>query len=208
MKRTSVVVVWLLLLSTLESPVAFGQSKKHKQAKVSFDDFKELVSAVEPHRAQRLVDFATFLAKSKQPNTIILDSRSAVRFERVHLKGARHLAFTDFTQDNLAKVIPNFDTTILIYCNNNFEGDEVDFASKVAVTPMGRLGGSVPGQPRDAVVSQLAVQAKPRMMALNIPTYVNLYGYGYQNVFELDELLDVKDPRVVFEGTLLKAPAR
>ena len=44
------------------------------------------------------------------------------------------------------------------------------------------------------------------MMALNIPTYVNLYGYGYRNVFELDELLEVKDPRVVFEGTLNALP--
>lgn len=207
MKHLALVV---LLISTLESGMAFGQSKKHKPAKVSFDDFKELVQAVEPHRAQRLIDFATFLEKSRQPNTIILDSRSAFRFERVHLKGARHLAFTDFTQANLAQVVPDFDTTILIYCNNNFEGDEVDFASKVAV-PMamprsGPLGSTRSGD-RDRITSQLAVQAKPKMMALNIPTYVNLYGYGYLNVFELDELLDVKDPRVVFEGTLIKPAA-
>lgn len=178
---------------------------------VSFDDFKELVQAVEPHRAQRLIDFATFLEKARQPNTIILDSRSAVRFERVHLKGARHLAFTDFTQDNLARVVPDFDSTILIYCNHNFEGDEVDFASKVAA-PMPRseaLGAPTPArEPPDRITSQLAVQAKPRMMALNIPTYVNLFGYGYRNVYELDELLDVKDPRVAFEGSLVRPPAR
>ena len=60
----------------------------------------------------------------------------------------------------------------------------------------------------DRIATQMRTQEKPRMMALNIPTYVNLYGYGYQNVFELDELLDVKDPRVVFEGTLIKPPAR
>lgn len=195
MKRSHVLVL-LVSISLLETPMALGQNKKYRQAKVSFDDFKELVAAVEPHRAQRLVDFATFLKKSKEPNTIVLDSRSAFRFERIHLKGARHLAFTDFTQDNLAKVIPGFDTTILIYCNNNFEGDEVDFATKIA-------------RPRDLVqeriTSQMASQAKPKMMALNVPTYVNLYGYGYRNVYELDELVDVKDPRVVFEGTL-KAP--
>ena len=112
MKRAQALWVFVLLISLLESPVALGQSKK--KAKVSFDDFKELVAAVEPHRARRLIDFATFLKKSKEPNVIILDSRSAFRFERIHLKGARHLAFTDFTQENLAKVIPSFDTTILI----------------------------------------------------------------------------------------------
>ena len=184
----------VLLISFLETPMAFGQNKKYRQAKVSFDDFKGLVAAVEPHRAQCLIDFTTFLKKSKEPNVIILDSRSAFRFERIHLKGARHLAFTDFTQDNLAKVIPDFDTTILIYCNNNFEGDEVDFASKIA-------------RPRDLakdrIATQMRTQEKPKMMALNVPTYVNLYGYGYRNVYELDELLDVKDPRVVFEGTLI-----
>ena len=108
------------------------------------------------------------------------------------------MAFTDFTQENLAKVIRDDvafgDKTILIYCNNNFEGDQVDFASKIAL----------PGGPkRDRVATQMHSQEKPKMMALNVPTYVNLYGYGYRNVFELDELVDVKDPRVVFEGSLI-----
>jgi hypothetical protein len=200
MKRSrTLVLVCVLCITFLESPMAFGQSKKYRQAKVSFDDFKSLVAAVEPHRAQRLIDFATFLKKSKEPNVIILDSRSAFRFDRIHLKGAKHLAFTDFTQDNLAKVIPGFDTTILIYCNNNFEGDEVDFASKIA-RPID------PAQ--DRIATQMRGQEKPKMMTLNVPTYVNLYGYGYRNVFELDELLDVKDPRVVFEGSLIAPSAK
>ncbi len=186
----------LFLAMSMEVPTVFAQPPKYRQAKVSFDDFKELVEGLEPHRAQRLIDFDTFLKKAKEPNTIILDSRSAFRFDRVHLKGAKHLAFTDFTQDNLARVIPSFDTTILIYCNNNFEGDEVDFATKMAP--------GFPPPPKDRIATQMAVQAKPRMMALNIPTYVNLYGYGYRNVYELNELLSVKDPRVVFEGSLKK----
>lgn len=177
--------------------MAFGQNRKYPRAKVSFEDFKELVAAVEPHRAARLIDFTTFLKKSKESNVIILDSRSAFRYERIHLKGALHLAFTDFTQDNLAKVIPDRDTTILIYCNNNFEGDQVDFATKVA-GPF--------GPPGDRVAMQMRSQEKPKMMALNVPTYVNLFGYGYRNVFELDELLDVKDPRVVFEGSIVEKP--
>jgi hypothetical protein len=69
----------------------------------------------------------------------------------------------------------------------------VDFASKIA-RPLDPVA--------EGIATQMRVQAKPKMMALNLPTYVNLYGYGYRNVYELDELLDVKDPRVVFEGTL------
>ena len=183
------IIIPLLLLATT---VIWAQDTKYPKAKVSFDDFAGLVREVEPHRASRLLDLDTFLAMSQEPGVIILDSRSAFRFERIHLKGAKHLAFTDFTQDNLAKVIPSFDTKILIYCNNNFEGNQTDFASKVA-------------SPRSIVDSaasrQLAVQEKPLMMALNIPTYINLYGYGYRNVYELHELVKVNDPRISFEGT-------
>ncbi len=132
---------------------------------------------------------------SKEPDAIIFDSRSDFRYNRIHIKGARHLSFTDFTQDNLRKVIPSVDTKILIYCNNNFEGNQTDFASKMFVP------GAVPSG--DVLTSQFQVQEKPRMMALNIPTYVNLYGYGYRNVYELDELVDVKDPRIEFEGSIV-----
>ena len=173
---------------------AAAEPKNHPRAKVSFDDFKKLVGEVESHRAQRLIDLDTFLAMSKEPGTIILDSRSDFRFERIHLEGAKHLSFTDFTQFNLGKVIPSFETKILIYCNNNFEGNQTDFASKVA-NPM--------PSPSDVISRQMSAQAKPVMMALNIPTYVNLYGYGYHNVYELNELVDVKDPRITFEGTIV-----
>lgn len=168
----------------------------YPKAKVSFEDFKALTGEVEAHRASRLVDLNTFLKMSKEPGTIVLDSRSAFRYERIHLKGAKHLAFTDFTQSNLGKAIPSPDTRILIYCNNNFEGNQTDFATKIAILPSGRVLGVSPG-------TQIRAQEKPRMMALNIPTYINLYGYGYRNVYELDELVNVSDPRISFEGSIV-----
>jgi len=172
---------------------------RHPPAKVSFADFKQLVAAVEPHREKRLVDLNTFLKMSKEPNTIIFDSRSDFRFDRIHVQGARHLSFTDFTQSNLAKAIPSFETRILIYCNNNFDGNPVDFATKVAVP------ASVGSSANDNIARQFANQEKPLMMALNIPTYINLFGYGYRNVYELNELVDVKDPRIRFEGSIVKS---
>lgn len=185
-----VLVVILLGVSTVSA-----QPKSYTRAKVSFDDFKMLVTQVEPHRAKRLIDFDTFLKMSKENGAMIFDTRSDFRFERIHIKGAKHLSFTDFTQANLGKIIPNFDTKILIYCNNNFEGNPVDFASKVAA-PMGSPAKAPAGSP----AFQFAAQAKPIMMALNIPTYVNLFGYGYRNVYELNELVNVNDPRIEFEG--------
>jgi rhodanese-related sulfurtransferase len=174
---------------------AHAGTKSYPRAYVSFSDFKNLVADVESQRASRLVDLDTFLAMSKEPGTIILDSRSDFRFERVHLKGAKHLSFTDFTQANLAKVIPSPQTKILIYCNNNFKGNQNDFASKIA--------SPISLDPRaNLLANQFNSQQKPVMMALNVPTYVNLYGYGYHNVYELDELVNVRDPRIAFEGTV------
>ena len=184
-------IVSLILLAT---NAGFAQTTNYPQAKVSFDDFKGLVAEVETHRASRLIDLNTFLKMSKEPGVLVLDSRSAFRFDRIHVKGATHLAFTDFTQDNLKKVIPSYETTILIYCNNNFDGNQTDFASKVALPRP---------KPPSAVASQFASQAKPLMMALYIPTYINLYGYGYRNVYELHELVKVNDPRIEFEESIV-----
>jgi hypothetical protein len=172
---------------------AFAQAKHYPKAKVSFSDFKNMVAEVESHREQHLVDLGAFLAMGREPGTMVLDARSDFRFQRLHLKGARHLSFTDFTQQNLAKVIPGFQTRILIYCNNNFDGNQTEFPSKVAM-PSANLAAN-----------QMASQGKPIMLALNIPTYINLYGYGYHNVYELDELVNVGDPRIVFEGTVAAA---
>lgn len=180
------------LLFTLAS-AALAQSTNYPKAKVSFEDFNGLMGEVAAHRASRLIDLNAFLKMSQEPGVIILDSRSTDRFERIHIKGARHLAFTDFTQASLGQVIPSFGTKILIYCNNNFDGNQVDFASKV-VLPRG-----------SAEAGQFATETKPRMMALNIPTYINLYGYGYRNVCELDELVNVRDPRIAFEGTVVRS---
>ncbi len=171
--------------------------RAYRKAKVSFSDFKELVGKVGKHRENNLVNFDTFLKMSKDPNVIILDTRSEFRFKRIHLKGAKHLNFADFTQENLKKIIPDADTKILIYCNNNFSGNELDFASKMFI----------PGEnnPADDIASkQFTEQQKSIMLALNVPTYINLYGYGYRNIYELHELLDVADSRIEFEGSLIK----
>jgi len=58
-------------------------------------------------------------------------------------------------------VLPDRNARILIYCNNNFVGDERAFASKSANA------------------------------SLNLSTYIALYSYGYRNVYELAPLLDV-----------------
>lgn len=165
--------------------------KSYPKALSSYSDFKNLVTEIEKHRARNLLDLNTFLKMSKEKNVVILDSRSDYRYNRIHLKGAIHLDFTDFTQENLWKLIPDPQTKILIYCNNNFSGDQTDFASKMS-------------KPLNKIESQILSNRKPIMLALNIPTYINLYGYGYKNIYELNELVRVNDKRIKFEGTKVK----
>ncbi|OOV17203.1 sulfurtransferase [Flavobacterium sp. LM4] len=168
-----------------------AEKEQYPKALVDYDDFKNLVTELEKQREKNLVSLDVFLKMAKEENTVILDSRSDFRFNRKHLKGAIHLDFTDFTQENLLKLIPDPNTRILIYCNNNFDGDPIDFASKMA-------------KPKTNIETQILSNRKPIMLALNIPTHINLYGYGYKNIYELDELVNVNDSRITFEGTEVK----
>jgi len=115
-------------------------------------------------------------------------------YDAKHIKGAVHLCFSDFTQFNLAQLIPDTNTRILIYCNNNFANDDFYFASK-AYTP----------NPEDVYLRSLENGPRefPLTMALNVPTYINLYGYGYRNVYELADLVSVFYGGIEFEGTAL-----
>ncbi|HYG51639.1 MAG TPA: rhodanese-like domain-containing protein [Flavobacteriales bacterium] len=155
----------------------------YAKAKVDFNAYEKLVAEVKEHRAKRLVSLDDFLKMSNEENTIILDTRSDNMYERRHVKGAKHLSFTNFTQRNLDRLLRNKDLRILIYCNNNFDGDDETLPTKAAGP------------------SNLMNNGKELTLALNIPTYINLYGYGYQNVYELDELVNVNDSRIKFEGT-------
>ncbi|MEO5917649.1 MAG: rhodanese-like domain-containing protein [Luteolibacter sp.] len=142
-----------------------------KNPAVDYAAFAKLTQELEPVREAHRVSEEDFLKMAAEPGTVVFDARSTDKFERIHVKGALHLAFTDFTEDALKKVIPDKTTRILIYCNNNFDKDPVGFARKTAE------------------------------VALNIQTFINLHAYGYKNVYELGPLLDVKTTKIPFEGT-------
>jgi len=161
---------------------------------VDYDAYEKIVLEVKKHRAERLISTDEFVEMSKMDNVVILDTRSKAMYIAKHIKGAIHLNFSDFTQKNLEALFESRDVNILIYCNNNFEDDQKYFATKAYVAPV--FDKPAPeGSPMSSVT-----------MALNIPTYINLYGYGYKNVFELSELISVFDSRVQLEGTAIGPP--
>lgn len=182
-KKTLLLVASIICLS---STILLAGTLFFRKAKVDFDGYEKLLEIVKEHRKERLVDLEKFKTISKLKNVVVLDARSENMYKSKHVKGAVHLNFSDFTRDNLAAIIPDMETTVLIYCNNNFEGDEVNFASKVA-------------RPISALKTKQELS-----LALNIPVYINLYGYGYRNVYELSELINVFDGRVEYEGTAVR----
>lgn len=206
----SVVIATVSIAIAMTTAVAQNEGATVPTALVNYGDYERLVDEVKQLRPDRLINFDTFLAMSQEPNTIILDTRSREFYNSSHIEGAVNLPFTEFTQANLQALIPDNSTRILIYCNNNFADDQINFASKMfipeaSIPDVSGLSSITTALAITALDSSLALpqaEQQPIMLALNIPTFINLYGYGYQQVYELNELISVLDDRV----TLVSAP--
>jgi phage shock protein E len=133
---------------------------------IDYAGFRRLAREVEPYRRTRLVDWAAFARAAARPGALILDARSESAFAAGHIEGAVNLPLTDFTAESLRRAIGRRDRPILIYCNNNFRNNAAP------------------------------VMLKARPLALNIQTFINLVGYGYRNVRELNEVIDFNDSAV------------
>jgi phage shock protein E len=155
------------LLSAIASGV-YAQSIPNDQ--IDYAEFKRIVLDTEQYRESRRLSEEDFIAALTEPDVIVLDARSSSAFALRHIKGAKNLPFTDFTEQSLADVLPDKNAKILIYCNNNFVGSPRSFATKAAPA------------------------------SLNLSTYTSLRAYGYDNVYELGPVLDVRSAKVVFEG--------
>lgn len=158
--------LYLILISLLGSAITVAQTTN--DAKIDYDGFEKLTGEVAAYRTGRLISIEKFNQFSQEANTIILDTRSKAAYDDIHIAGAVHLNFSDFSAGKLAALIPDTNTRILIYCNNNIESDFTSLARK------------------------------SRPLALNIPTFINLYGYGYKNVYELKDYLSYTDSRLSF----------
>jgi hypothetical protein len=140
---------------------------------IDYQGFVNQAKEAEALREKNRISEEKFIEMSATPGTVILDARSLFRFQAIHIKGAIHLALTDFTEEALRKLIPDPETPILIYCNNNFSNEPENFPSKVVT------------------------------VALNIQTFINLRAYGYKNIYELGPYLDVKTTKIPFEGSTI-----
>ena len=165
MKRT------LILALALACSIQFaGAQKKPGLVNPAIDMqgyLKAASEAAQQRESFRLTE-DEFIRISHEPGTIILDARSHEKYETLHIKGAINLSFPDITVESLNRMLPDKNARILIYCNNNFVGDQKAFPTKIPTA------------------------------SLNLSTYIALYTYGYRNVYELGPLLDINKSKIEF----------
>lgn len=141
---------------------------------IDMEGYLQVSREAAQHRASRRVTEEEFMRMSREPNTIVLDARSRQKYDELHVKGAVNLAFSDIAVESLARAIPDKNTRILIYCNNNFANAEEPFPKKMVTA------------------------------SLNISTYIALYNYGYRNVYELGPLVSLDKSKLPFASTPVK----
>lgn len=160
-----------LLLAVPALALAAPSVAQDSAEQIDYPAFEALTSEVAGLRAERLLEAEDFFAAARADGALLLDTRSAASFAAGHVEGAVNLPFSDFTEESLREVIgEDFDRPIYIYCNNNFSDD---------VAP---------------------VMVKKAPLALNIPTFINLVGYGYANVWELGDVLALDEVEWVSTG--------
>src|SRR5271169_2445533 len=87
---------------------------------IDYKEFQKIVAASASERESHRLTEPQFIEAMADKKAVLLDARSASKYELRHIRGAINLPFTDFTAETLAKIIPAKDAKILIYCNNNF----------------------------------------------------------------------------------------
>jgi hypothetical protein len=146
----------------------FASCLAHANPAIDMDGYLRVSREAAQHRETRRVSEAEFIRISREPSTVILDARSREKFDELHVKGAINLPFPDIAIESLKATIPDRNTRILIYCNNNFANAEGPFPAKIA------------------------------RASLNLSTYIALYSYGYRNVYELGPLIDIRTSALPF----------
>ncbi len=126
-------------------------------------------------RPERLISADDFSLMQGLENAVILDTRSAEAYAKSHLGGALSLPLTDMTELSLAVTMPSRTVPILLYSDQNFGG----------------AAGPIMHDSSD--------------LSLNLLSFLTLTQYGYENVYELGERLDLSDVRFQWETPELTA---
>lgn len=168
--KTIISTLTIILITSLSA----GAKEPIKNPLIDYAGFEQIVVDSKSARESKRLTEKEFLAAIDSGDYVLLDARSKRNYDARHITGAINLPFTEFTAETLASIIPEKSSKILIYCNNNFLGDQNFFASK-------------------------SLRA-----SLNVNTQSSLRAYGYENIYELGPLLNVNKTLLSFSGSHLE----
>ena len=173
--------MWLRIVSLSGILVALPAAQAAQQVQqapvnpaIDMEGFLRVSARAAKHRESRRISQEEFARMSREPETVVLDARRKDKYDQLHVRGAINLSFPDMAIESLRKTIPDKKSRILIYCNNNFLNAEGPFPSKLPSA------------------------------SLNLSTYIALYNYGYRNVYELGDTLDINQSKLEFEPVVKK----
>ena len=161
----------LVLAVVIVCCIQFADAQKKaaiSNPNIDMKGYLQVPAEAADYRESRRLAEDEFIRMSREPGTVVLDARSHEKYETLHIKGAINLSFPDITAESLNQVLPDKNARILIYCNNNFVGDQKAFPTKMVTA------------------------------SLNLSTYIALYTYGYRNVYELGPLLEIEKSKLEF----------
>ena len=138
---------------------------------IDMPGFLQVAREAAAYRQSHRLSEDEFLLFKDVPGTVVLDARSAQKFALLHVRGALNLNYSDIDLESLQRLLPDKNQRILIYCNNNFEGNLRAFMSKAPSA------------------------------SLNLSTYIALYNYGYRNVYELAPFVNVHTTKIPLVGS-------
>ena len=167
MKPSAKFFLCFLAATTLPAIGAFADPDNPN---IDMPGYLKVASEAAAQRQSHRVSEDEFIRMSREPGTIVLDARSRAKYDLLHIDSAINLSFPDIDIESLKRTLPDKTARILIYCNNNFAGNQRAFPSKIAPA------------------------------SLNISTYIALYNYGYRNVYELAPYIDVHKTKLNLVG--------
>src|SRR5688500_2443691 len=97
-----------------------AQAQEIPNRLIHYDAFAGQVARVGEIRQRHRLTEDEFIRMANEPGTVVLDARSSEKYAQLHVKGAKNLSLPDITADELARILPDKSTRVLIYCNNNF----------------------------------------------------------------------------------------
>src|SRR4051812_42083198 len=118
MRITNVLVAALFVFFSVASAQnPRPEDKLQRNPLINYNAFLENARKVQKLREERRISEVDFIRMAAEPRTVIFDARSDSKFDMLHIKSAKHLSLPDFTAADLARIVPDKSTRILIYCN-------------------------------------------------------------------------------------------